>query len=586
MHGAHTSVVDGAASGSQIRPRPARSVRLGLCSLAAAALALATTARADVTQPDGTVVPVITDRLSGYLNGSANNDGIDEGIDVVHDAAVLPESFSPLCDFGGKYIAKGGTANFAVGWYNVDDSRADSMPPLYVPVDLGANLNTPAAGSDVQILFPFAATLPPPNQVTLTSVTIRQSPAYMGGLIGFVLVPNPNGTGSPNATEYHYTEHRFNVDCTLCDTPGPWYSDLTYRSNMLPDTFYLGFEDLDFVDAPGHQGINGNDLDYEDFLFRFSGLACPTAGQPCEVDGNVGACKAGVSDCDAQGNPICTAIVAPGSVTETCNGVDDDCNGTIDDGATCPGDQICFHGACVDPCGAGEFACSGGLVCDQGVCVEQACVGVSCPSGEVCHGGTCTAPCDGVVCPAGQVCRDDACVAPCSGVTCGMGEVCVSGVCVTSCACNGCPTGLGCDASGACVESDCVGVTCPAGQACDGGTCVDACANAVCPAGQTCRQGNCVAEMTSSSASSSGAGASSSSGPVFAGSGTSGAGGASGSAGSAAGGAGGAKDTGDFNADLGGCGCIEAGSDAPRGVGIVLAAALAAALGARRRRAR
>ena len=72
-------------------------------------------ARAAVTQPNGTVVPLTT-ALQDYLNGSAQNDNVNEGINGVTDAATEPQVFSPLCDFSGKYIAKGGGANFAIGW--------------------------------------------------------------------------------------------------------------------------------------------------------------------------------------------------------------------------------------------------------------------------------------------------------------------------------------------------------------------------------------------------------------------------------------------------------------------------------------
>ena len=58
----------------------------------------------------------------------------------------------------------------------------------------------------------------------LTAASIRSNAKYKGGLIGFVLVPNPNGTGA-GAAQYHYTEHRFNVYCSKCTTPGPWYFD-------------------------------------------------------------------------------------------------------------------------------------------------------------------------------------------------------------------------------------------------------------------------------------------------------------------------------------------------------------------------
>src|SRR5262249_33630087 len=158
----------------------------------------------------------------------------------------------------------------------------------------GANINTAAGNSDIFILFPFATSLPPSNMLDLTATTIRGDSHYKGGLIGFVLVPNPNGTGY--GVEYHYTESRFNVYCSLCSNPGYWYSSLIYHSNQLANTFYLGFEDLDFKDGAGTTGTNGNDLDYEDFLFRFTGIACVGAGQPCTVTANKGACQFGVTE--------------------------------------------------------------------------------------------------------------------------------------------------------------------------------------------------------------------------------------------------------------------------------------------------
>ncbi|KYG06331.1 hypothetical protein BE21_35435, partial [Sorangium cellulosum] len=466
---------------------------LAWCVALSAALGASGTARADIVQPNGTTIPAVTGRLSDLLNGSANNDDIDEMIDVVADAAVEPQVFSPLCEFSGKYIAKGGGANFAVGWYNVDDSRASDDPPKYVSVDTGANLNTAAPESDIQILFPFSTSLPPAAMRELTAVSIRESPAYAGGLIGFVLIPNPNGTGNGNATQYHYTEHRFNVACTACETPGPWYSDLIYRSNELLNTFYLGFEDLDFQNAAGAAGVNGNDLDYEDFLFRFSGITCPEAGQPCEVDENVGACRLGISDCDAQGAVICTPFILPGSQAEQCDGVDNDCDDVIDEEAPCPEHQVCNRGRCVDRCGSAEFPCEQGFVCQGGLCVEQACVDVMCEVGEVCRGGECSAPCDGVVCPHDQVCRAGRCIDPCQDVVCNSGQVCEGGVCVLQCNCRGCPTNERCDmASGRCVEAACADVSCDEGTYCREGACVDVCAGVACPAGERCEAGACV----------------------------------------------------------------------------------------------
>ncbi len=565
----------------------ARYPLLSRSLIACAVLSAAAPALADITQPSGIVIPANGGpALSGYLNGSANNNNINEGINVVTDAAVEPQKFLPLCDFGGKYIAKGGGANFGVGWYNVDDNRPSTSPPKYVPVDEAANLNVAAANSDIQILFPFSGTLPPPNQVDLTAVSIRQSPAYLGGFIGFVLVPNPNGTGSANATQYHYTEHRFNIQCTLCQSPGPWYSDLIYKSKQLPDTFYLGFEDLDFTNAAGAAGINGNDLDYEDFLFRFTGVACSGAGQPCDVPGGVGACSKGITDCDAQGQTVCMPTLQPGAQPETCEGIDNDCNGIIDDGAPCPENKVCSNGTCVAPCGSGEFTCPVGFTCDKGLCFENTCVGVPCPDGQVCHGGLCKAACDGVVCPAGQVCTNDHCQDPCAGVTCAKGQVCVSGVCVTGCTCRGCLDAQSCDeASNQCFETACAGVMCGAGTYCKAGMCVGVCEGVVCPAGEQCESGQCVAlppAMTTSTSSG-----------ILAGSGGEGGGGVGGGGagtgtGTGAGGAGGSGGAGGRGSgSAGGCGChIESDDSAVGGggmAGLLLGISVAVRRRARRR---
>jgi hypothetical protein len=458
------------------------------CALALAA-GLSGAAQAAVKLPNGTTVP-LTASLGNYLNGSANNDNINEGIDAVAEAAVEPQVFSPLCDFSGKYIAKGGDANFAIGWYNVDPARASNNPPRYRPVNTGDKLNVAAADSDIQILFPFASSLPAADQRDLKAAVIRNNPAYKGGLIGFALIPNPNGTGSGKANQYHYTEHRFNTQCTRCTPAGPWYSHLIYKSKKLENTFYLGFEDLDFLDDPVN-GVNGNDLDYEDFLFRFTGISCLGAGEPCTIATNEGICQLGVKECDGQGNLGCKPLASPGQVAERCDGLDNNCNGVVDDGAPCPAGQICDRGRCTRFC-VEELPCGGGLVCDRGRCVEPGCEGKTCPPNQVCRKGACKSPCEGITCPSPSICSGGLCVDPCAGVSCGAKKTCVNGACVASCECQPCTSGKACAAqSGQCVDPGCENMTCGAGDVCKAGRCVPACTGAVCPTGQRCEAGAC-----------------------------------------------------------------------------------------------
>jgi hypothetical protein len=76
-------------------------------------------------------------------------------------------------------------------------------------------------------------------------------------------------------------------------------------------------------------------------------------GQPDNVPGThtaltrpcAAACGGGVQTCVGAAWGDCVAQGAPSA--EVCNGLDDDCNGQVDDGATCPQGQACVKGACV-----------------------------------------------------------------------------------------------------------------------------------------------------------------------------------------------------------------------------------------------
>jgi hypothetical protein len=80
----------------------------------------------------------------------------------------------------------------------------------------------------------------------------------------------------------------------------------------------------------------------------------PGSGVECLIPGRVGACGTGLTVC-AQGALTCTGDLNPGQNIETCNGIDDDCNGQVDDG------NIPEVGAdCATNCGAGVVVCSFG----------------------------------------------------------------------------------------------------------------------------------------------------------------------------------------------------------------------------------
>ena len=254
---------------------------------------------------------------------------------------------------------------------------------------------------------------------------------------------------------------------------------------------------------------------------------CGPGVQACE--------EGGWTECFGEGGvSACGGCGAPPE--ETCNGRDDDCDGTIDeDGAAggggaelgggagacrrscfedpCPdgevcteqlvcvpascaacGDWPCVDGRCVDPCA--DVTCPAGRVCRSGACVEDSCLALGCAPGEVCDGAACVPdPCGGVLCGAGSFCRDGACVGSCASVSCGPGERCADGACgADACADVSCGAGEACS-GGACATDPCEGVFCPAGRVCDRGACVvDPCLGVSCNAGEVCAYGSCYAE--------------------------------------------------------------------------------------------
>jgi hypothetical protein len=445
-----------------------------LATAAAAAGLTCGLARASVNEPDGSTVP--RDSKNGETQLYTLFQNRNDPIDFIADAHTTPATFSPLCDFRATFVLHQAGANRGVGWYNVDPA-ATAAPAL----------------ADIHVIVPAGTAV----GTQISSATIKGDPAYKGGLIGFALVDG----------QIHYSEQKWDPACALCSPAGPWITAVVYASKVTPNAYYLAFEDGN-VNAFQF----GNDGDFNDDVFFFEGLTCQGGGTPCTAD-LPGACSAGVNECSLTGL-TCKPLTQP--MAEKCNGIDDDCDGIVDNGDLCKTGFVCDHGTCVARCGSGEFACQGDLVCNQdGFCVDPDCASVTCPAGTVCAHGACKAPCDAIVCPAPAVCRAGICVDPCAGVVCDQGSVCSGGICVSGCDCTPCAQGLACDsATERCVEPACVGVSCASGTTCVGGACVDPCVGAMCPPRQACVQGACV-ENHAPDAGSSAGGSGASSGIVF-----------------------------------------------------------------------
>ena len=108
----------------------------------------------------------------------------------------------------------------------------------------------------------------------------------------------------------------------------------------------------------------------------------PGAGEECRPPGVpdgplMGECRPGQRVCVGQAGWECQGGIGPSA--EICDGKDNDCDGIVDNGAPCTAGAACMSGECQPACKLEETQrCPADRLCREGYCVRKACADNPC----------------------------------------------------------------------------------------------------------------------------------------------------------------------------------------------------------------